>query len=1141
MMLGILRYCVTIYILLRDFHSCQQCDCASSDSDKWNKWGEFSPCNNANLCVTGFITRHREYNNIFCSRCNNCDLYPNSCQTKECGKLKNDCEQTCNSRDGSCSCDKGYNLDAASGKFCHDIDECALNIGGCSQICTNTLGSYDCRCREGYYLDSDGKTCIPYPCQDLVLAKCPANTYIDHLGAVCNNVTVSCPKGSFFNQSCRFQCPSGYGLATINSVANEKFGESLQSVNFNNVELEIKCIFNGSGKWDVHSSVYQTYYCRRFKDPPKNLQISNSSILEHSPIHSNVGLLSAVYPSTVVFSIESSEGVNSFIVNRNFLQNSKVFTIKSLSDTTIDVKIRATDATDPKLNTEALFTIKILNVNDPPKDIEISSYIFTDLTPVGSVIGNLSAIDYDILPPVRSSTMFVWTLKDSLVNQHFTISNGSLLVLTKKFPEGPDSFHKVSIVCTDKDTMPASTVKELFIERKNLNSPPVNIVINIKPVSENTPTGSVIGTVTATDNDNDTIVFENISLNKIFNFGKTDCKGIGNGKMQCDAEIVLMQKLDYETANQYDLALKATDAKGEYDVKRFLLKVVDVNEPPYNIKVRLNKIDEGSEKDTLAGELEVLDVDADSTHNCSILDAHSPFKLRAFNIVLRAGRKLDHANQSVYNVTISCQDNGFIPLSITRSIPIYVTASFSCPKQFYRVAGFKCLCVNRLSGKNCDRNMSLCRKDQCKKNEACSTFIYSPTRCIPVANQLPVLLKLSFDKYNQENEEENMKKNLENVNNVVTRKRRSSEERIYIEAAGATRIQSKTFSYSYVRFLPTDEKENFALLTGEKLCPRLKDTSMRCLTEEDCKILVSFGIVCPYSFDVTTDTRKEVKNDNGAPAPWTYSTPVVLSVVIVLIAVAFVFYRRHKKAMVPENIMVSSHSNHVNYSPVSSESPVKRPLNNNQTMREIEALKQKTDITVFDNAIFSPNHQPSVNIFDVPNPTYRARSATNNAYIEDDKSGVPEDKSHIYASIGKSGKNPLYEESNAKKGVYDSAALSVDTDKEKDATDEKIERVNPSNEYTSVKEINVGKCDTVELSNEYTVVKEENGSKMDTVDLNNEYTNIKEIDDEKKQTQNSVRYERPILRGPSVNQFRPDQEEEDKTFKKNNLNEETNC
>lgn len=64
-----------------------------------------------------------------------------------------------------------------------------------------------------------------------------------------------------------------------------------------------------------------------------------------------------------------------------------------------------------------------------------------------------------------------------------------------------------------------------------------------------------------------------------------------------------MQKLDYETANQYDMALKATNKKGEYDVKQFLLKILDVNEPPYDIKVRLNKIDEGSWP--LAGELEV--------------------------------------------------------------------------------------------------------------------------------------------------------------------------------------------------------------------------------------------------------------------------------------------------------------------------------------------------------------------------------------------------------------------------------------------------------------------------------------------------------------------------------------------------------
>ena len=34
-----------------------------------------------------------------------------------------------------------------------DIDECEL--GYCEQQCNNTIGSYYCTCREGYYLGND--------------------------------------------------------------------------------------------------------------------------------------------------------------------------------------------------------------------------------------------------------------------------------------------------------------------------------------------------------------------------------------------------------------------------------------------------------------------------------------------------------------------------------------------------------------------------------------------------------------------------------------------------------------------------------------------------------------------------------------------------------------------------------------------------------------------------------------------------------------------------------------------------------------------------------------------------------------------------------------------------------------------------
>ena len=41
-----------------------------------------------------------------------------------------------------------------------DIDECSAGTHGCSQVCTNTPGSFQCSCSScGYQLLPDGKTC----------------------------------------------------------------------------------------------------------------------------------------------------------------------------------------------------------------------------------------------------------------------------------------------------------------------------------------------------------------------------------------------------------------------------------------------------------------------------------------------------------------------------------------------------------------------------------------------------------------------------------------------------------------------------------------------------------------------------------------------------------------------------------------------------------------------------------------------------------------------------------------------------------------------------------------------------------------------------------------------------------------------
>ncbi|XP_049330778.1 protocadherin alpha-3-like, partial [Astyanax mexicanus] len=344
-------------------------------------------------------------------------------------------------------------------------------------------------------------------------------------------------------------------------------------------------------------------------------------------------------------------------------------------------------------------TVNIKTVVENPLEIHYIEVEVTDVNdnfPVFAETKIYLEIPENTLPGARFELPAARDL-DAGVNSIHTYKLGQNEHFQLQLRDGDDEDKIVFLVLHKQLDREQYTSQSLLLTAYDGGNPPKSGTLNItvcvsdindnRPVftqetytvmlKENTPTGSIIATVNASDAD------DGLNGEVEYAFSRSSKSQI-NDKFYLDSvtgEISIKGKIDFEENEAYRLNVQATD-KGQPPMTgdcRVLIKVTDVNDnkPEIDITSLSNMTPEGSKRGTVIALISVTDKDSGLNGKvvCSLPDK-VPFELKSSvkgNMYsLETKDALDRELVSYYDITIIATDLGQPPQLSHKTIRVHV-------------------------------------------------------------------------------------------------------------------------------------------------------------------------------------------------------------------------------------------------------------------------------------------------------------------------------------------------------------------------------------------------------------------------------------------------------------------------------------
>ncbi len=396
--------------------------------------------------------------------------------------------------------------------------------------------------------------------------------------------------------------------------------------------------------------------------PPTDIALSSISVAENQPSGSAVGTLSATDPDagdSFTYSLVSGAGETdnaSFMIAGNQLATTASFDYETKNSYSILVQV--TDAGG--LTFTKQFTIAVTNVNEAPTAIALSSTSIAENQPSGTVVGTLSATDPD------ASDSFTYTLVSGAGgadNASFTIA-GNQLTTAASFDYETKNSYSILVQVTDAGGL--TFTKQFTIAVTNVNEAPTAIALSSTSIAENQPSGTLVGTLSATDPDaGDSFTYALVS----------GAGGADNASFMITGnQLTTTASFDYETKNSYSILVQVTDAGGLTFTKQFTIAVTNVNEAPTAIALSSTSIAENQPSGTVVGTLSATDPDAGDSFTYALVSGAGGADNASFMITgnqLATTASFDYETKNSYSILVQVTDAG--GLTFTKQFTIAVT------------------------------------------------------------------------------------------------------------------------------------------------------------------------------------------------------------------------------------------------------------------------------------------------------------------------------------------------------------------------------------------------------------------------------------------------------------------------------------